>query len=352
LAAIWTDLLAVERVGIHDNFFQLGGHSLLAMRLVSSIRKEMAIGLSINDLFKNPTIVETVNYIKSNIGKLILKKMPLESDHIVQVSSGKKGKIIFFVSGITGIYGGLDDLAQELSRDFQIYGLQMIGLFEKESPLKTIEEIAAQNIKWMKTIQPNGPYCFLGHSYAGYIVYEMAKQLAKSGEEIDLPLILDTSPNMLNHSENSKENFILFTGAMFENYNLFEKVYPDWTQKLKEELLDIATEKTPAYLEKILKNLFPKVDENINFVIRVVTLQANNNLIRYEIKEKINIEGIIISASESPHVEISEWSKYFERYSIFTIQGTHGSIVKGANAIEITRLIKEHIALKNKSINR
>ena len=63
LAAIWSDLLGVEQVGIHDNFFELGGHSLLAMRLVSSIRREMAVEVGIGTIFNNATIALLSAYI-------------------------------------------------------------------------------------------------------------------------------------------------------------------------------------------------------------------------------------------------------------------------------------------------
>ena len=56
LAAIWTELLNVENIGINDDFFDLGGHSLLAIRAVSRIRDVFEVDLQIQTLFENPTI--------------------------------------------------------------------------------------------------------------------------------------------------------------------------------------------------------------------------------------------------------------------------------------------------------
>lgn len=56
LVGIWQRLLEIDRVGIHNNFFELGGHSLLATRMVTMIRKELNLELSIKDVFTKPTI--------------------------------------------------------------------------------------------------------------------------------------------------------------------------------------------------------------------------------------------------------------------------------------------------------
>jgi len=56
LAALWVEILKVERVGINDNFFDLGGHSLLATRLMFQLREHFNVDVPLRALFEAPTI--------------------------------------------------------------------------------------------------------------------------------------------------------------------------------------------------------------------------------------------------------------------------------------------------------
>jgi amino acid adenylation domain-containing protein len=56
VAALWSDLLGVDRVGVHDNFFDLGGHSLLATQVLSRVREELGTDLPLDALFAAPTV--------------------------------------------------------------------------------------------------------------------------------------------------------------------------------------------------------------------------------------------------------------------------------------------------------
>ena len=55
LAAWWEDLLGVDKIGVHDNFFDLGGHSLIAVRLFAKIKKAYSVEYPISVLFEAPT---------------------------------------------------------------------------------------------------------------------------------------------------------------------------------------------------------------------------------------------------------------------------------------------------------
>ncbi|MGD8361124.1 MAG: amino acid adenylation domain-containing protein [Gemmatimonadota bacterium] len=56
LAAIWKEVLGIERVGTRDDFFRLGGHSILAIRVASRIRRDMGIELPLRRLFATPLL--------------------------------------------------------------------------------------------------------------------------------------------------------------------------------------------------------------------------------------------------------------------------------------------------------
>ena len=56
IAEIWSKLMKLERIGIHDDFFDFGGHSLMAMKMVSQIEERFGVSLPLADFLEEPTI--------------------------------------------------------------------------------------------------------------------------------------------------------------------------------------------------------------------------------------------------------------------------------------------------------
>jgi acyl-coenzyme A synthetase/AMP-(fatty) acid ligase len=75
LAGIWGEVLKLERVGVHDNFFDLGGHSLLATQIISRVRDAFRTDLELRVVFERPTIEDLALVIEETIAEM---ESPLE----------------------------------------------------------------------------------------------------------------------------------------------------------------------------------------------------------------------------------------------------------------------------------
>ncbi|MEH2243500.1 non-ribosomal peptide synthetase [Nostoc sp.] len=185
LAKIWAEVLNVECVGIHDNFFDLGGDSLLTVHLLKQIHKQFERELPLSSLFLNPTIESLATSLSS-------KADSLPWSPLVTIQSAGSSPAFFCVHPIFGVVFPYYELADNLGKNQPFYGLQPIGLDGKSCPLTRIEDMAAHYIEALQKVQPKGPYFLGGWSFGGWVAFEMAQQLQKSGEEVALLAVLDT----------------------------------------------------------------------------------------------------------------------------------------------------------------
>ncbi len=77
IAKVWQEVLGIGRIGVHDDFFEIGGHSLNATRIVLNLQARLSRGVSIRQLFLNPTIAELAVALSSeNMGPSTIENIP------------------------------------------------------------------------------------------------------------------------------------------------------------------------------------------------------------------------------------------------------------------------------------
>jgi amino acid adenylation domain-containing protein len=76
LVGVWTDLLGVDRVGIHDDFFELGGHSLLATQVTSRIRQVLGVELPLQAVFELTTPAQLAGRVEAALRGLVTRGLP------------------------------------------------------------------------------------------------------------------------------------------------------------------------------------------------------------------------------------------------------------------------------------
>jgi len=185
LAEIWVEVLGLTRVSLHDNFFELGGHSLLAVRLFLEIERSFRRSLPLASIFKAPTIKQLAAMISD------AEVLPSTGCLIALQEEGNQPPL-FCVSGLAGHTFNFRQLARHLGSDQPVYGLQYPGLEGREQPLETVEAIATEFIRYIRSVQPHGPYHLSGLCFGGLVVYEIAQQLARQDEQTALLILIDT----------------------------------------------------------------------------------------------------------------------------------------------------------------
>jgi amino acid adenylation domain-containing protein len=186
LASLWKDLLRLDRVGVHDDFFQLGGHSLLAAEFLARLDRRFGRRLPLATFLQGATI--------AYFARLIPAAVPTSAwRSLVPIRPTGQRPPLFLIHAVFGDVLCFADLAKALGPDQPCYGLQARGLDGVESPLTRVEDIARYYLDEIRTVQPSGPYCLGGLSSGATIAYEMARQLLACGEQVALLASLDGS---------------------------------------------------------------------------------------------------------------------------------------------------------------
>jgi amino acid adenylation domain-containing protein len=187
IAEIWADLLGLERVGRLDNFFDLGGHSLLAIRVLAEMNRSFDRKLPLTTIYDAPTVAALASLL--NVANVVPQFSPL-----VSLKLGKTFPPLFMVCGGGGDAMELSTLAKYMPGDRQIYGLYARNFDGISHPHERVEDMAEYYMKYIRELQPNGPYLFAGYCFGGLVALEMAHRFLTNGEDVAMLAFLETAP--------------------------------------------------------------------------------------------------------------------------------------------------------------
>ena len=207
IARIWRDLFHLQHIDKHDDFFALGGNSLAAVRMFAQLRKQFLVDLPLAALFETSSLTQFAAVVAQNMqDKPHLEKTSTASASLGKAFSSKRNwsalvticagdarrQPLFCIHGAGGNVFNFKAVSQKLGSDQPIYGLQPQGVDGYQPMLQSIEAMATQYVKAIRTVDPQGPYQLIGYSAGGVIAFEMAQQLRKAGANITLLAMIDT----------------------------------------------------------------------------------------------------------------------------------------------------------------
>ncbi|MEX0448054.1 thioesterase domain-containing protein, partial [Xenorhabdus sp. SGI246] len=200
LARLWSEVLyqtndSKNDISIKDNFFHLGGHSLLANHLISLIRQELRIEVSMKTLFETPILENFAqkidDFLLNSGNKQLTNNLVLSEDiSVIELQVNNNKPKLFCIHPIGGQVTCYSYLAKELATHYSVYGLQANSVMSYSN----LMDLASYYCDKISQFQPNGPYRLLGWSSGSFIMLEVQRELQKRGSIVSYAGLLDPRP--------------------------------------------------------------------------------------------------------------------------------------------------------------
>lgn len=183
LSDIWQRLLRRGPVAATEHFFSIGGDSLAAVMMLSDVETAFKVSIGVQAVFESPTLEQLAARIDQLMEDNTLFRNP---SFIFPLSTEREGRAIFFNNvNLNMATRGKWTVPCPL---FSIsHWAQGTGFCKADS----IHELVEIQIAALRAIQPLGPYRLAGYSYGCLMALDMAHQLEKQGERIELLFLLD-----------------------------------------------------------------------------------------------------------------------------------------------------------------
>ena len=111
---------------------------------------------------------------------------------MIELKPGRPGPCIFLVPGLGGRVEGFSELATLLDTEMPLFAIEARGVDSVRDPDQDIHAMVQHYIDRIKTVQTDGPYFLMGHSFGGAVVFEMAQRIVAMGDRVGCLILLDT----------------------------------------------------------------------------------------------------------------------------------------------------------------
>ena len=185
LQEIWMSVLDLEQVGVRDNFFEIGGHSILGVRIIARVDQVLGVNLQAIDLLNNQTIEKLAKVIEQ-------QGVAGEFSPLVELQPSETGKMLFFIHPIGGDVLCYRELTAALREDIRVYGLRCRGMDLKDPPYSSLDEMVADYVEAILSVQPQGDVLLAGQSLGGVLAIAVSQALRERGVNTGAIYMLDT----------------------------------------------------------------------------------------------------------------------------------------------------------------
>jgi len=337
LTNIWKEVLDIQQIGVHDNFFDLGGESFSAYRLMSCIADEFDKELPLVTIFNSPTIQQLGIYLEEFVESL-------DNQVLVLMQQGSPSCLPFFcIHPAGGDVLGFQQLSKQLGEDQTFYGIQSQGRFLDDRYNSSLEQMAEGYVNAILSVQKEGPYMVGGHSMGGIAAFEVVRQLEERGKKVAVLAVFDAE---IKKKKTSMLDTLLMVSDMFGlDFNRNELSKHQGTEMMDQVLIK-AKQKFGQVLEiayemDILPRGFRTKDAEM-FLNRIAT---NIDLIANYIPTPICSDIYMYKATELSEnavpIDVDSWKTLTTgKLNIVPVPGDHLNLIKMPHVKVLSKKLK------------
>jgi amino acid adenylation domain-containing protein len=189
LVPIFEKILGVKPVGVTDDFFELGGQSILAARLLAEVKRVTGRSIPLSAMLHAASVESLARLIADDEAESVQDSVALP------IQKGEAGHLPFFAVVVPGVEAlGYAALARYLGPQQPFYKLQGKAPIVGKRPYtrQELHDLAQEYITAMCSVQPEGPYCFIGMCDDIQVCEEMTIQLERARQQVGFVANLDT----------------------------------------------------------------------------------------------------------------------------------------------------------------
>ncbi|MCY0935186.1 amino acid adenylation domain-containing protein [Streptomyces sp. H34-S4] len=341
IAELWKTAMKWETVSVQDDFFASGGNSLIAVRLINQINREFSKSLPLQVLFESPTIEKLARRVGS--GDLE------QPSRLVPLQPGGSARPIHCWPGLGGYPMNLRLLAEKMGTDRPFYGVQAHGINAGEVPYPTIREMAAEDVKAIREVQPEGPYTLWGYSFGARVAFETAYQLEQSGERVEqVFLIAPGSPKV--GAAGARERVATYADKAYVTI-LFSVFAGTISGPLLDKCLAVA-EDDESFAGFISENL-PHLDTDlVRRIIRVVRTTFEFSYTFRELTERQISAPITIFKAQGDDYSFLDGSSGYSRTAptVVELEAGHYSLLRAPDIDELAAAVRRRPGTRKETV--
>jgi amino acid adenylation domain-containing protein len=261
----------------------------------------------------------------------------------IDIQTGMPGVTpLFCIPGAGDSVAAFHPLSQALSRDIPMYGLQPRGLDGDMVPYVDVDSAARAYVRAIKDAQPIGPYQLLGHSFGGWVAFEIALQLAAIGDEVAGLYLLDSRAPREDWDGRVRRLRTLM--RLIELYDMrLDRPLPLTEQYLR----SLTAEQQIADLHRALVDAGLLHRMTPASLLHGVTRVMEANLATDYVPEVVYPGRVhLLSASDVQHdaqQRAESWRQYAPALQHHRLPGNHVSVLTGERVVELGRWLNQHL---------